>query len=78
MKRYLILWLIGSALMLATACNNNTAPEEGGMTDTSMTTMPAEQPPAVDMDGRDTAVVPRIDPSLDSAAKEKDQELPPK
>lgn len=79
MKRYVLSWIMGPALLLAAACGDRM--NNGDDTaDTSMTTMPVVTPAPEDNmpEQRDTAAVPRIDPTLDSAAKEKDETLPPK
>lgn len=73
-----MLWLAGAALMFAAACGNNTESGDSSA-DTSITTLPAET--TVDenmMQEQDTGIVPRIDPALDSAARQKDDALPPK
>ena len=75
MKHYLLLWITGSVLMLATACNNS--PYNNEHTDTTMLTLPVDtaNPTTVPPD---TAAVPRVDPALDSAARQMDDALPPK
>ncbi len=78
MKRNIFLLIIGTGITLSMIACNETPPHEDNIADTTMTTLPAAEPPEGSIQKKDTAAVPRIDPSLDSAAKEKDEALPPK
>lgn len=78
MKYNIFLSIIGMGIILSVSSCNETPQHEDNMTDTTMTTLPAAAPSDGSMEKKDTAAVPRIDPSLDSAAKEKDEDLPAK
>ncbi len=74
MKRYRMAGIIGFMLMFAFACNNNSPDTNTNNTDT-LSVLPADTATPVVVP--DTAI-PRVDPALDSAARQMDEAIPPK
>ncbi|WP_162903124.1 hypothetical protein [Taibaiella koreensis] len=80
MKRYLLSVLTAAIpALFAGACSNHDNTNESD-TDTSVNTLPAETTPSSPETAParpgDTAIVPHVDPALDSAAKQ--GTMPPK
>lgn len=80
MKRYILIGIaVASSLTFAASCGNHDTTDET-VTDTAMNTLPAESAPQPSemAPGKagDTMATPRLDPQLDSAARQ--GTMPPK